>query len=362
MKQWWIALLYSLAVLMYATDLKLRIEPYASSFLPGDPQPYWVYNLFDGRIDTCWAEGVKGDGSGTNGSWGEEGVGEFVGTDLSLLTNDRGPVSIDMVRIYNGYGKNSNVFEANRKIKRMGIRVYCYKKEGEEVEEKIYYKGKEVKKIDTSVELSPGWNEIYLEKQGLPTQLVSIEFYINSTYPGTRYDDTCISEIEFFYQGQKYEIVNLEEIKKNTIKIFREDILSHIPTDELPHFIWYDPSSRFAGSLKKMGITHDVHIIEFDRRDGGIYVYRKTRNDYSGEDFTIRDPKTGRVKMNRAVANRIGDWKLSEFSELMVKPLGGKQWEKTTDFRHFSGTFLEGIEYDEEDGMDEILEMGHPGH
>ncbi|URA09143.1 NADase-type glycan-binding domain-containing protein [Thermospira aquatica] len=362
MKQWWIGILYCLVVGMYATELKVKIGTGASSFLPGDPQPYWVYNLFDGRIDTCWAEGVKGDGSGTNGLWWEEGVGEVVAVGFYPIPNEDDPTPVDMVRIYNGYGKNSNVFEANRKIKRMGIEVTVYKKEGEEVEEKIYYRGKEVKDIETSVELSPGWNEIYLEKYGLPTQLLRIVFYINSTYPGTRYDDTCISEIEFFYQGQKYEIVNLEEIKKNTIKIFREDILSHIPTDELPHFISYDPSSRFAGSLKKMGITHDVHIIEFDRRDGGIYVYRKTRKDYSGEDFTIRDPKTGKKKMNREVANKIGEWKLSEFSELMVKPLGGKQWEKTTDFRHFSGTFLEGIEYDEEDGMDEILEMGHPGH
>ncbi|URA10628.1 NADase-type glycan-binding domain-containing protein [Thermospira aquatica] len=300
--------------------------------------PYFPYLALDKNLSTCVA---------VNTNYTTPDVPPYFRIVF------REPFFIDTIVIYNGYQKNTNVYLANNRVKNIGITGAFYvEKEGENEDEYV------IKEEVFPLKDEWGPQEI---KLGRAVKIQWLFFEVLSTYPGTRYDDTCISEIEFFYQGKKYDVVVLEEDKKNFLEVYKDRFLARIPA-YVPHFISYDPSSRFAGSLKKMGITHDVDIIEFDRRDGGIYVYRKTRKDYSGEDFTIRDPKTGRVKMNRAVANRIGDWKLSEFSELMVKPLGGKQWEKTTDFRHFSGTFLEGIEYDEEDGMDEILEMGHPGH
>ncbi len=52
-----------------------------------------------------------------------------------------------------------------------------------------------------------------------------ILFYPLSVYPGTMYDDTCISEIEFWYQGQKYEVANLEQAKREFVRKRKERVL-----------------------------------------------------------------------------------------------------------------------------------------
>ncbi|NPV39051.1 MAG: hypothetical protein HPY78_07215 [Brevinematales bacterium] len=54
------------------------------------------------------------------------------------------------------------------------------------------------------------------------SNVINLRFTILSTYPGTTYDDTCISEIEFWYQGQKYEVANLEQAKREFVRKVRE--------------------------------------------------------------------------------------------------------------------------------------------
>ncbi len=70
---------------------------------------FTVFNLFDGKTNTCWAEGVKGNGAGTNGEmvWNEDfsyvvernGVGEYI----QIWSK---PFAVDKVVIYNGYQKS----------------------------------------------------------------------------------------------------------------------------------------------------------------------------------------------------------------------------------------------------------------
>ncbi len=292
--------------------------------------PYFPFLVVDGNLFTCVAINSRNI------------------PDLGLSETPffrvyfQNKIKVDKLIIYNGYQKSIEVYQKNARVKEMQI-VGWYTNWEE--------------RFETNITLRDSMDRQEINFVS-PIEANKFLFDILSTYPGTRYDDVCISEIEFYYQGRKYQVVNLEEAKREFLKVYRKRLLSRIPA-ELPRFIVYDLESRFSQSLKRMGISHEVHILELDTSDGGIYVYRKTRQDFSGEDFTIEDRRTGKRKMNKAVAKKIGEWKLTEGCELMVKALGSEQWEKTVDFKNFGGTFLEGIRYDEEDGMDEILRIDH---
>ncbi|URA09907.1 hypothetical protein [Thermospira aquatica] len=91
----------------------------------------------------------------------------------------------------------------------------------------LVVKNNETNVITTNREVllsDSGWNEISLHELKVnPTNIDAVKFTILSTYPGTHYNDTCISEIEFWYKGKKYEIANLEEAKREYLRRYIEE-------------------------------------------------------------------------------------------------------------------------------------------
>jgi hypothetical protein len=186
---------------------------------------FTVFNLFDGKTNTCWAEGVKGNGAGTNGEmvWNEDfsyvvernGVGEYI----QIWSK---PFAVDKVVIYNGYQKSFQLFSANNRVKRIGILARVELKpfptnfNDLPLSERNKIWKSSIRDIITNVQLEDkmGGQEIILKL----SNVINLRFTILSTYPGTTYDDTCISEIEFWYQGQKYEVANLEQAKREFVR------------------------------------------------------------------------------------------------------------------------------------------------
>ena len=196
------------------------IQVVCSSTLNQSSQ-YSIINIFDNDIKTCWAEGVSSDGSG---SMEEDKINVLCDT-WSILPKDSAaemficyfpfPPSdrkITKIRLFNGYGKSEELWKANNRLKRIGIEILGL--EGEIVNNKFpkrYLYRFIVDFPDTK------WVEINLKdyiKNGTDINYVeNIKFYILDTYKGTKYNDTCISEIEFYNQDKKYSIGNVEEIR-----------------------------------------------------------------------------------------------------------------------------------------------------
>lgn len=139
---------------------------HASSQLPDEGQyNYDPLNLFDGDITTAYVEGVEG-----------LGLGETITINLSdfyLITG---------LRIVPGYNSTPEVFEKNSAP--TGFNIYYYNCHDEVIQETV-----DIAPVNFGGEYSlfkdyPEIADIYM-----------IKIEIIDAQPGTRYEDTCISEI-----------------------------------------------------------------------------------------------------------------------------------------------------------------------
>jgi len=149
----------------------------ASSELTDSTNIYKVEALFDGNKDTCWAEGVEGNGEG-----------EYVEI---WFTN---PLYLTEIGFLNGYMKNENVFGANGKIRRAELRFsdgsICEWNLGKEE----YQNMTELLYSDMISFESPVWTDY-------------LRITILEAESGTKYEDTCLTEIAMWgYQDSETEI------------------------------------------------------------------------------------------------------------------------------------------------------------
>lgn len=129
----------------------------ASSQL-GNENEYDPGNTRDDRIETAWVEGAAG-----------AGVGEWIAFTFQ-------PQTIQYIEIYPGYGKRSELFYANNRLKRATL---------------IFSDG-----TRASVQL---FDQMRLQTVVLQkaVRASSLRLIIEEVYPGTKYADTVIAEINW---------------------------------------------------------------------------------------------------------------------------------------------------------------------
>ena len=111
--------------------------------------------------DSCWAEGVAGNGEG---EW----------LELSVAV----PVLLDTLQITNGLVASDKLFHANNRIKKLDLSVNS----GESV----------------AVELPDQMKPFDIKLPESRDVLRTIRLTIREVYPGTKYQDTCVTRIRLF--------------------------------------------------------------------------------------------------------------------------------------------------------------------
>jgi hypothetical protein len=152
---------------------KLDIKVNASSILKGYP----VTNILDRKIETAWVEGVKGDG-----------IGEWF--SLVIHTEKKySPSDITLFGIISGYLKSDKSWEENNRIKTALLVIKTlspnYTKESDSFAV-LRLQLKDLKEIQV-------FKVGRYQKYDSFTQKVWL--IIEDVYKGTKYSDTCISEI-----------------------------------------------------------------------------------------------------------------------------------------------------------------------
>jgi len=132
----------------------------ASSFLKDYPTSFTT----DGKFETAWLEGVKGNG-----------IGEWI---MYSAESDQ---TLSSITLYNGYLKNDKVYINNGKIKKLSLEF----SDGEIIT-------KDLEKLNYS-SAKKGYT-INLDN---PKVTTSIKLTILDAYQGAYYTDTGISEIKF---------------------------------------------------------------------------------------------------------------------------------------------------------------------
>jgi hypothetical protein len=132
----------------------------ASSTLPdGGGYSYKMSNLGDDNPGTAWVEGKN-----------DYGIGEYIEFKGYLFANGIG--------LLNGLQKNRNIYDANSRVKKL----------------KVYVNGKENCIVELEDKMGVQTFQIPGYESGTSEEIF-IKFEILEVYPGTKYKDTCISEI-----------------------------------------------------------------------------------------------------------------------------------------------------------------------
>ena len=177
-------------------EIQVKTEEKVKEYIPGPPSveeeeaeaikegletcKFTIMSLTDGDNNTAWCEGVEGDG-----------VGEVA---LVLLNPKK------YLRIFNGYQKSDATYNNNHRVKKIAVHVF------ETGPFSLFFSSSEANPMS---QMSRVWHHEYelkdvqdiqeLELKELPEvaegkqHIVGIE--ILATYPGKKYQDTCLSEI-----------------------------------------------------------------------------------------------------------------------------------------------------------------------
>jgi len=140
---------------------------------PVDPGRHDPSRTLDRNLDTAWCEGATGDG---------------IGQSLTFELKD---VIVSGVGIINGYVKNEETFQSNNRIKK--IKLIMVQKNGENKEEIVDLPRRDVHRLNREA-VAPFID--WVLDNGDPYETTkSITLVIQEVYPGSRYRDTCISEV-----------------------------------------------------------------------------------------------------------------------------------------------------------------------
>lgn len=114
----------------------------------------------DGTLQNAWVEGAVG-----------YGIGEWIQFSFN------GTYTVSGIKIYSGYQKSTDIYQKNSRPQDVRI---------------VFSDGTEESFTLDDID---GIQTIYFTK-GMNTDMLTL--YIESVYPGTKYEDTAISEINLF--------------------------------------------------------------------------------------------------------------------------------------------------------------------
>lgn len=145
--------------------IRKEINIAASSRLIEKDKPavyYSPYNSFANYADCAWVEGAKGDG-----------VGEWIKYEFDE------PKTINIIMLFNGYGKSESIFKNNARIKKLKL---------------TFSNGNnQIVELKDIFEMQ----EIIINKEISTT---SVKFEIIDVYKGSKFRDACISSVSFEFK------------------------------------------------------------------------------------------------------------------------------------------------------------------
>ncbi len=218
------------------TYTNLQVE--ASSELVEDTVIHQAERILDGDITTAWVEGVSGVGKG---EW------------IKIYTSDGSKMELSAVEIWHGYHKSQDLMEKN------GIPTQLLIETEDGLYQQAYpwsFSNDAVIKLDRPVEAS--W----------------VKITILDAQAGTRYDDTCISEIRLI--GADSAVCFRQEVD-NTPDVSQEPALEQgdqengkdplMPAESRPASkddYEYDQEDRWDEEIIADSDTSDEDESEFD--------------------------------------------------------------------------------------------------
>jgi hypothetical protein len=178
------------------------------------------------------------------------------------------PVNIDEIRIINGFAKNDDLYLKNNRIREFRISFDNSKLRGEgsseyfTLKDTIEFQSLKLKTIHYSDTIFIS-SDCKQNQNGNPSTCDRI-------YKGSKYNDTCLTELAFYYKGQKIEILDVEKLKKDYVARLQADLIRTF-SDKSFRVVFTTPQDYFLsvcelksdknGNLKASNISKNKYFI-----------------------------------------------------------------------------------------------------
>src|SRR6056297_3359192 len=176
------------------------------------PSKYSPINDFDDNLNTCYAEGMHNSHRGRFEIYFDKYI------------------DIDEIKFAPGYFKNKTLFKKNNRVKRISL----------------YFKNKDADKVEI-IHYNFNDNMEIQSKKLKSIKIDKILFSIDDVYKGSKYNDTCISEIKFYNKGEEIHISNRERLHKQYVENL-ENNLKELFQDKKYEFNLCNDGSVFFSS------------------------------------------------------------------------------------------------------------------
>ncbi|MFP2957585.1 NADase-type glycan-binding domain-containing protein [Myxococcus sp. 1LA] len=271
----------------------------ASSFLENGwnkhAQNYLPLYIADDDPATAWVEGAKGRGEGEALEWW--------GPELTRAKTYR-------LFIRNGFQKSDKLFRANARPRKVKLEPLVQGETGPLVTGKA---------LETELKDVLGWQEVRLP---VPNKVHGVRLTIASTYPGTSYDDTCVSDLRVYVEGEdpykpEAEAAALEQVRAFALE--RKQAAARGGNDSkmewAPRYTQetlftlersYDDYEPPRGMTYAVGLFSSVPVkgsykSALERAKKVAELFDRASLDYQGQDSEAR-AKWTRVKPSRSKA------------------------------------------------------------
>lgn len=165
----------------------------ASSFLWNDwnrfQENYHPLYAVDDDPVTAWVEGAEGGG-----------VGEWVRFD----TTDLAGTTAVRLRVRNGYQKSAALFKANARAREVTVRLLPGGAE-----------------VTATLADKDGWQELRVDQAA--GAFTGVELRVGSVYPGSKYEDLCISDVEVYATSTVRDNPVAEAAKLGRVKSWKAE-------------------------------------------------------------------------------------------------------------------------------------------
>ncbi|MBQ8823915.1 MAG: hypothetical protein IJZ64_01635 [Ruminococcus sp.] len=136
---------------------------------PDSGYQYELKQLCDGKVETCWAEGIDGNG---------------IGAEIKFYNNEDNIEKVHAIYINNGNCRNEDMFYKNAHVKQ--IKLEFSGRTNKIVDFEYEFEKNKAYRID----LSNNTNKGYVETSFVKITVIDV-------YDGTKWDDLSISDIWF---------------------------------------------------------------------------------------------------------------------------------------------------------------------
>ncbi len=237
---------------IYLSGIKTSADYYHILEHWKNPGKYISMNAFDGNLKTCFAKREST-------LFDKGGISSLFNISFEKY------VKIDTIKIAAGCFLNEKYYKMNNRLK--GIKILFFREPDETGGSSLI--------IDESFELKDNMRyQVMKLKKAYNTYWIM--FDVTSIYKGSQYNDTCVSDVKFYYRGRELKLEDIVRAKKEAVKNYIQGLRNSL-TNMLKGKTLYYYGVNFGKPAKLCFRSDGILKIYSDYSDKRLDYFKKIK-------------------------------------------------------------------------------------